>query len=210
MCIRDSRGTEIHISLKPDAEELANAWRLRQIIKKYSDYVRFPIAVGGEQANRREALWPKPPAGTTADEEGAFYRQRTMDSEEPLLTLHFASDAPVHLRALLFVPRRRDRGVLAARREPGVMLYSHNVLIQEYSTDLLPPWLSFVDGVVDSEDLPLNVSRETVQNNRLMGQLGKTIKGRVLRELKKLAESEPERYDQFLSLIHISEPTRPY
>ena len=196
---KPDRGTEIHISLKPDAEELANAWRLRQIIKKYSDYVRFPIYVGGEQANRRESLWRKPPGETTADEQRDFYRQMTMDFEEPLLTLHFASDAPVHLRALLFVPRRRDRGVLAARREPGVMLYSHNVLIQEYSTDLLPPWLSFVDGVVDSEDLPLNVSRETVQNNRLMGQLGKTIKGRVLRELKKLAESEPERYDQFIA-----------
>jgi molecular chaperone HtpG len=77
------------------------------------------------------------------------------------------------------------------------MLYSHNVLIQEYCTDLLPPWLSFIDGVVDSEDLPLNVSRETVQNNRMMQQLGKSIKARVLRELKKMGEAEPDKYAQF-------------
>jgi molecular chaperone HtpG len=193
------RGTEIHITLKPEAAELANAWRLKQIVKKYSDYVRFPITVAGEQANQRESLWRKPPGETSAEEQRGFYRQMTMDFEEPLLTLHFASDAPVHLRALLFVPRRRDRGMLVTRREPGVMLYSHNVLIQEYCTDLLPSWLSFVDGVVDSEDLPLNVSREMVQNNRLMAQLGKTIKSRVLRELKKLAEAQPERYDEFIT-----------
>ena len=195
---KSDRGTEIHITLKPDAEEFANAWRLKQIVKKYSDYVRYPIYVAGEQANQRESLWRKPPGETTAEEQRQFYRQLSMDFEEPLLTLHFASDAPVHLRALLFVPRRRDRGVLATRREPGVMLYSHNVLIQEYCTDLLPSWLSFVDGVVDSEDLPLNVSRETVQNNRLMQQLGKTIKGRLLRELKKLAEAQPEQYAAFI------------
>jgi molecular chaperone HtpG len=98
---------------------------------------------------------------------------------------------------MLFVPRHRDRGVLSSRKEPGLMLYSHNVLIQEYSADLLPTWLSFVDGVVDSEDLPLNVSRETVQNNRLIQQLGKTLRGRVLRELKKLGESDSNRYAQF-------------
>ena len=195
---KSDRGTEIHITLKPDAEEFANAWRLKQIVKKYSDYVRYPIYVAGEQANQRESLWRKPPGETTAEEQRQFYRQLSMDFEEPLLILHFASDAPVHLRALLFVPRRRDRGVLATRREPGVMLYSHNVLIQEYCTDLLPSWLSFVDGVVDSEDLPLNVSRETVQNNRLMQQLGKTIKGRLLRELKKLAEAQPEQYAAFI------------
>jgi len=192
------RGTEIHVTLKPDAEEFANAWRLKQIVKKYSDYVRFPIYVEGEQANQRESLWRKPPAEVTADDYRQFYRQLAMDFEEPLLTIHFSSDAPVHLRALLFVPGKRDRGMLAARREPGVMLYSHNVLIQEYCTDLLPAWLSFVDGVVDSEDLPLNVSRETVQNNRLMAQLGKTIKGRVLRELKKLGEADVEKYTRFI------------
>lgn len=194
---KTDRGTEIHITLKADAAEFANAWRIKQTVKKYSDYVRFPIYVESDQANRRESLWRKSPSEVSAEDYKTFYRQMTMDFEEPLLTIHFSSDAPVHLRALLYVPRRRDRGVLSARKEAGLMLYSHNVLIQEYCTDLLPPWLSFVDGVVDSEDLPLNVSRETVQNNRMMQQLGKSIKARVMRELKKMGESEPEKYVQF-------------
>lgn len=194
---KPDRGTEIHVTLKADAVEFANAWRLKQIVKKYSDYVRFPIYVGDEQANRRESLWRKAPSEVSADEYKAFYRQMSMDFEDPLMTIHFSSDAPVHLRALLFIPRRRDRGVLSTRKESGVMLYSHNVLIQEYCTDLLPSWLSFVDGVVDSEDLPLNVSRETVQNNRIMQQLGKSIKARVLRELKKTGENDPDKYALF-------------
>jgi len=196
---KSDRGTEIHIELKPDAAEFANAWRLKQIVKKYSDYVRFPIYVNDEQANQRESLWRKLPAEVKEDDYRQFYRQLSMDFEEPLLTVHFSSDAPVQVRALVFVPGRRDRGVLATRREPGVMLYAHNVLIQEYCTDLLPAWLSFVDGVVDSEDLPLNVSRETVQNNRLMGQLGKTIRNRILRELKRLSENDSGKYDQFIT-----------
>jgi molecular chaperone HtpG len=121
----------------------------------------------------------------------------TMDFEEPVATVHFVSDMPVNVRALLFVPARREASVLAARKESGVMLYSHNVLIQEYCTDLLPNWLSFVDGVVDSEDISLNVSRETVQSNRIMAQLARTVKGRVLRELKKLAKDDPDKYADF-------------
>ena len=101
------------------------------------------------------------------------------------------------MRALLFIPSKREKSFMSIRKEPGLMLYSHNVLIQEYCTDLLPKWLGFVDGVVDSEDLPLNVSRETVQNNRVMRQLGKTIRSRVLRELKNLAENDADKYEKF-------------
>ncbi|MCB9422889.1 MAG: molecular chaperone HtpG [Ardenticatenaceae bacterium] len=196
---KEDRGTEIHIILKKDAEEFANEWKLKQIVKKHSDFVRYPVYVGDdkEQANRQESLWRKSPSDVTAEEYKQFYQQMTMDFEEPVATVHFASDMPVNVRALLFVPKKREGGILAARKEPGVMLYSHNVLIQEYCTDLLPNWLSFVDGVVDSEDISLNVSRETVQSNRIMAQLAKTVKGRVLRELKKLATDEPEKYVSF-------------
>ncbi|MCB8979915.1 MAG: molecular chaperone HtpG [Ardenticatenaceae bacterium] len=194
---KEDRGTEMHITLKKDAYDLASPWKLKQIIKKHSDFVRYPIYVDGEQANQQTPLWRKQPADVTQEDYTNFYRQMTMDFEEPLLTIHFSSDAPVNVRALLFIPSKREQSILATRKDPGVMLYSHNVLIQEYCTDLLPKWLEFIDGVVDSEDLPLNVSRETVQNNRLMRQLGKMIKGRVLRELKKLADNEPEKYKQF-------------
>jgi molecular chaperone HtpG len=194
---KSDRGTEIHITLKKDAEEFASEWKLKQIIKKHSDFVRYPIYVGDEQVNQQQSLWRKSPSDVTADEYKKFYQQMTMDFEEPLTTIHFSSDAPVHLRALLFVPSKREPGILQSRKEPGLMLYSHNVLIEEYSTELLPDWLSFVDGVIDSEDVSLNVSRETVQSNRIMRQLAKTIKGRVLRELKNLAKEDEEKYTKF-------------
>jgi molecular chaperone HtpG len=194
---KEERGTEIHVTLKKDAEEFASEWKLKQIVKKHSDFVRFPIYVGEEQANRQESLWRKQPSQVTAEEYKNFYQQMTLDFEEPVLSVHFASDVPVHLRGLLFVPARREATVLARRKEPGLMLYSHNVLIQEYCTDLLPSWLNFVDGVVDSEDISLNISRETVQNNRMMRQLAKTVRSRVLRELKKLSEEDADKYASF-------------
>lgn len=194
---KPDRGTEIHISLKKDADEFAQAWKLRQVIKKHSDFVRFPIYVGTERANQQTSLWRKKPSEVSAEDYKNFYQQLTLDFEAPLATIHFASDAPVNVRALLFIPAKRDKNILAARQQLGLMLYSHNVLIQEYSTDLLPKWLGFVDGVVDSEDLPLNVSRETVQNNRIMQQLAKTLRGRVLRELKTISENDTEKYDTF-------------
>ncbi|MCI0393853.1 MAG: molecular chaperone HtpG [Chloroflexi bacterium] len=194
---KSDRGTEIHITLKKDAGEFASEWKLRQIVKKHSDYVGYPIYVGQEQANQQQSLWRKPAAEATQDEYKQFYQQLTLDFEEPLTTIHLASDAPLHVRALLFIPAKREKSVLHARKEPGLKLYSHNILIQEYNQDLLPRWLAFVDGVVDSEDLPLNVSRETVQNTRLIRQLGKTLRGRVLRELGDMAKNDAEKYGRF-------------
>ena len=194
---KTERGTEIHITLKKEADEFAQVWKLNQVIKKHSDFVRFPIYVGTERANQQTSLWRKSPSEVTADDYKHFYQQLTLDFDEPLATIHFSSDAPVNVRALLFIPAHREKNILAARKEQGLLLYSHNVLIQEYCTDLLPKWLNFVDGVVDSEDLPLNVSRETVQNNRVMQQLAKTIRGRVLRELKTMSENDAEKYVKF-------------
>ena len=191
---REERGTEIHIKLKDDAEEFAREWRLREIVKKHSDFVAFPIYLDGEQINQQQPLWRQLPADVDDDAYQNFYQQMTMDFQEPLATIHFHADAPVHVRALLFIPATRDRGILAARKEPGVKLYSHNVLIQEYNTDLLPKWLEFVDGVVDSEDLPLNVSRETIQSNRFIRQLGKVLRRRVVRTLEEMAEEAPDKY----------------
>ncbi|TAH49911.1 MAG: molecular chaperone HtpG [Chloroflexota bacterium] len=194
---KTDRGTEIHITLKKEADEFAQAWKLRQVIKKHSDFVRFPIYVGTERANQQTSLWRKNPSEVAADDYKQFYQQLTLDFQEPLATIHFSSDAPVNVRALLFIPAQREKNILAARKEPGLLLYSHNVLIQEYCTDLLPKWLGFADGVVDSEDLPLNVSRETVQNNRVMRQLGETIRKRVLRELKNISDNDAEKYEKF-------------
>jgi len=194
---KTDRGTEIHVKLKSDTQEFADEWQLRQIIKKHSDYVGYPIYIGESQANTQQPLWRKPPPEVAEEEYRQFYQQFTMDFEEPRRVIHFSSDAPVHIRALLYVPATREKSMLNLRKEPGLQLYSHNVLIQEYSQDLLPHWLRFIEGVVDSEDLPLNVSRESIQNTRLIRQLGRTIRKRVLRELGSMAKDEPESYAAF-------------
>jgi len=191
------RGTEIHIHLKDDAAEFADEFRLKQIIKKYSDFVGYPIYVGEDQANRQLPLWRKAPSEVNTEEYNQFYQQMTMDFEEPLAVVHLSSDAPLHVRALLYVPAKREKNVLNLRKEPGLQLYSHNVLIQEYSQDLLPKWLDFVDGVVESEDLPLNVSRESIQNTRVIRQLSRTIRKRTLKELHQLAEDDSQKYADF-------------
>lgn len=194
---KEQRGTEIHIKLKADASEFGSEWKLRDVVKKHSDFVSYPIYLDGEQINQQQPLWRKTPSDVTQEDYNNFYQQMTMDFEEPVSVIHFHSDAPVHLRALLFIPAKRDRGVLAARKEPGLKLYSHNVLIQEYNKDLLPDWLAFVDGVVESDDLPLNVSRETVQSNRFMRRMGKTLRRRVARTLQEVADDDPETYGAF-------------
>lgn len=193
---KEQRGTELHITLKADAADFANDFLLRQTIKKYSDYVSYPIYVGEEIANQQAPLWRKAPSEVSDDERRQFYQQLTMDFEVPLSTIHLASDAPLHVRSLLFVPNSAEHSPLHLRQEPGLKLYAHNVLIQEYSTDLLPKWLDFVDGVVESEDLPLNVSRETIQNAPIMRQLARTLRRRVLKELETIAKKDSEKYRQ--------------
>ena len=193
---KPDRGTEIRVHLRDDAQEYGDNWKLKQIVKKHSDFVSYPIYVDGDQANRRESLWRRQPSQVENEEYNSFYQQLTLDFEEPLTTVHLHADAPVNVRALLYVPAKREQ-MFSSRTEPGVKLYSKNVLIQEYCPDLLPKWLEFVDGVVDSEDLPLNVSRETVQNNRLMRHLGETLKKRVIREIKRLENNEENAYDKF-------------
>jgi molecular chaperone HtpG len=194
---KEDRGTEIHLRLKKDAQEFTDDYSLRQIVKKYSDYVGYPIYVAGDIANQQLPLWKKRPAEVEDEEYTQFYQQHTMDFEEPLATIHFASDAPLHVRSLLFIPANREKSVLNLRKEPGVELFSHNVLIQEYCQDLLPRWLDFIYGIVESEDLPLNVSRESIQNTRVMRQLAKSIRKRVLRELRKMATDGSEQYAKF-------------
>lgn len=191
------RGTEMHITLKKDAAEFADMFKLRQIIKKHSDFVSFPIYVDGEQANQQTPLWRRSASEISQEEYNQFYQQLSLDFQAPLTKIHFSSDSPVNIRALLYIPSQADRGMFNARREFGLKLYSNNVLIQEFNKELLPEWLRFVDGVVESEDVPLNVSRETVQNNRLMRQLGKILRKRVIRELTNLAKKEPEKFETF-------------
>jgi molecular chaperone HtpG len=194
---KGDRGTVIEIKLKEDAAEFASAWRLEQIVKKHSDYVSFPIYVKDKVANRQTALWRKSPQEIEEKEYEDFYRQLTLDFEEPLLHVHMVADVPVDMRSILYVPRKRERGFLQTRPDHGLKLYSRKILIQEYNKDLLPEYLAFVEGVVDSEDIPLNISRETVQSNRAMRQIQKALTGRVLKALRDLADEDADDYRMF-------------
>ena len=196
---KEHRGTTIEIKLKEDTQEFANESRLRDIIKKHSDYVRFPIYVGDaeEQTNRQTAIWRQAPREVEDNEYNEFYKHLTLDFEDPITRVHFVADAPLRIFSLLYIPTKPERNMFSLRKEDGLKLYARKVLIQEYTTDLLPPYFRFIQGVVDSEDLPLNVSRETVQATALMARIKKILTGQVIRQLENLAEKEPEKYAQF-------------
>ncbi len=197
---QDWRGTEIVLYLKEDADEFLSDYRLRNIVRTHSNYVAFPIYIGEENdepVNEQQAIWRRSNNEIEDNEYNDFYRSLTLDYQEPLSYMHVKADAPVQYYALLYIPASREPSILTTRKEPGLQLYARKVLIQDYCTDLLPEYLHFVQGVVDSEDLPLNVSRETVQANRVMNGLKKAVTGRVLRELKHIAENDAERYDTF-------------
>jgi molecular chaperone HtpG len=191
------RGTTITLKLKDDAGEFAKDWRLEQIIHKHSDFVAFPIYAGGKVVNRQTAIWRQTPSSVGEEQANDFYRQLTLEFEPPLLRAHLNTDAPVQLYAMLFIPAKGERGILAARKEDGLKLYSRKVLIQEYCKDLLPNHFRFVQGVVDSEDLPLNVSRETVQSNKVMERIKTALTHKLIDELKKLAADDKEKYARF-------------
>ena len=193
------RGTEIIIQLKEDCVEFAQEYRLRQIVKKHSDFIPYPIYIGEkqEQANQQTALWRQQPRQVQPQEYQDFYKQVTLDMEAPLTYAHMAVDAPVQMYALLFVPSSPERNIFSLRKQEGLKLYARKVLIQEYCLDLLPEYFRFVQGIVDSEDLQLNVSRESIQSNRIMSQLKKLVTNKVIDTLKNLGKEKPEEYEKF-------------
>ncbi len=189
------RGTEITLHLKEDAAEFADDSRLERIIRKHSNYVAFPIYIGEKVVNEQTALWRKPAREVAEKDYHDFYSQLTFDYRKPLMYVHQAADAPVQFYSLLYVPSALDRGFGAPDlKESGPRLYARKVLIQEHSKDLLPEWLRFIEGVVDSEDLPLNISRETVQSNRDMQRLKTALTNKLISELDALATKDPEKY----------------
>jgi len=193
------RGTKVEIKLKEDAAEFADEYRLKNIIHKHSEYIGFPIYVGEEKqpVNKQTSIWRMSKQSVTEEQHKDFYKQLTLDFEDPFLHTHIVTDAPVQLYALLYIPGKSDRGMFSLRKEDGLKLYSRNILIDEYNKDLLPEHLRFVQGVVDSEDLPLNVSRETVQASGLMARLKKVLTGQVMKELETLAKNDAEKYQTF-------------
>ncbi len=196
---KEQRGTEIVIKLKDDAQEFAETWRLEQIIHKHSDFVSFPVYVGdkAEAVNRRTPLWRQPRAEITDEAANEFYKQLTLDFEAPLLRIALNTDSPVQIYALVFIPAKAEPGMFSLRKEPGLKLYSRKILIQDYCKDLLPNYLRFLQGVVESEDLPLNVSRETVQSNKVVERIRNALTHKIIESLKELAAKDPDKYLAF-------------
>jgi molecular chaperone HtpG len=196
---KNERGTTIIIKLKEDAKEFAQENRLNEVIKKHSDFIAFPIYLGEkkEQVNRQTALWRQTPRKIEKKDYEDFYHQLTLDFLPPITNVHLAVDAPVQMYAILYIPSKSERNLFSIRKEDGLKLYSCNVLIQEYCKDVLPEYFRFIQGVVDTEDLPLNVSRETIQANRIMVNLKQIITSKVIGALEKLAQDEPENYSRF-------------
>ena len=190
-------GTEIVLHLKEEALEFAKPWRVKEIVERYSDFVHFPIRLDGEVINQQKAIWAQSKSQVTDEQHTAFYRRITgFESQTPLARLHTSVDAPVQFHALLYVPEQASPS-LFTREHYGVRLYAKRVLIMDECPKLLPPYLRFMRGVVDSEDLPLNVSREMLQESRSLEQIETQLVKQSLRTLKDLLEGERAKYEQF-------------
>lgn len=191
------RGTKITLELKDEAKEFAQESTVERIIQRYSSFVPFPIELNGKRLNTIQAIWARSKSEIKEEEYNEFYTFVGHDHDQPLFRLHFTADAPLAIQSLLFVPQRNFESMGMGRVDSEVNLYCRKVLIQAKAKGLFPEWLRFLKGVVDSEDLPLNISRETMQDTSLMQKLNKVLTGRFLKFLEEQAEKEAETYDKF-------------
>jgi molecular chaperone HtpG len=168
---------------------------------KYSDHIALPILIGegpkAERVNAASALWMRPKSEITEQQYGAFYRHAAHAFDNPWLTLHFRAEGKIEYSALLFVPTARPIDLFDPTRSNRLKLYVRRVFITDHCDELLPAWLRFLRGIVDSEDLPLNISRETLQHNPLIAKIRQAIVKRVLAELQKKADADPDAYADF-------------
>jgi molecular chaperone HtpG len=191
------RGSKIVVELKDACAEFSQEWRIKEIIERYSAFVSFPINLNGKRINTVQAVWLRNKNEVKDEEYNEFYKFQAHAFDEPRLRLHFSADAPLSINALLFVPKENTEKLGFARTEPAVSLYCRKVLIDAKPKDLLPEWLRFLKGVVDCEDLPLNISRETMQDRSLVEKLNKVITKRFLKFLEDEAKARPDAYADF-------------
>ncbi|MGC8638637.1 MAG: molecular chaperone HtpG [Isosphaeraceae bacterium] len=195
------RGTEIVLHLKDDGKELATPLRIKDIIRRYSSFVPHPIRLAsGEVLNDQKPVWVEPKNQVTEEQYTRFYQHLTHHTEEkPLWHLHLAVDSPIQFRAVLYCPPTNLERFGFARLEHGVNLCAKRILVQSDCKDLLPDYLRFLRGLVDSEDLPLNVSRETLQDNTVIRRIRTSLIKSVLDRLDTLARESPEDFKKFTS-----------
>ena len=192
-----ARGVKIVLKLKDDEKEYAEEFRIKHLVETYSNFVGFPVLVDGKRVNEVEALWLKNKSEISDEDYKAFYQFQAKAFDEPQYRLHFSADAPLEINALVFVPSENPERMGFGKTDPGVALYCKKVLIDAEPKGLLPDWLRFLRGVIDSADLPLNISRETMQDSALVRKIGTVITKRVLKMFEKEAEGEPEKWQAF-------------
>ncbi len=191
------RGTVIDVQLKEDCQDYLDPERIKSIIKKHSNFISFPIYVEQEKVNTVPALWKESKFSISKEQYTEFYKFLTFDSDEPLETIHISVDAPVQFSSIMFIPKKSTFMFETFPSEYGLDLYVHRVLIERSNQDIIPQYLGFVKGMVDSEDLPLNLSRQNIQESALIRKINTTLTKQVLNHLEKLADNDAERYAQF-------------
>ncbi len=204
-------GTEITLSIKKDEKEFLSKYKIEDIIKKYSDFVPFPIFVTSEedkndkkkddkteeQVNSAEAIWLKDKSKIKKDDYKSFYNQVSNYYDEPITTIHFKAEGVVNYTALLYLPKSQPQDLYHPDRKNKLKLYVNKVFISDKLDALIPAWLRFVPGVVDTEDLSLNISREILQNNAVINKISTAITKRVLKEILELKKKKPDEFKDF-------------
>ncbi len=193
----ENRGSTLILHLKEDEKEYAQSFRVNGLIDKYSNFISFPLYVGDERKNTVEALWRKSKNDITEEQYTEFYKFTAGAQDEPRYTMHFSADAPLSINALLFVPTENQERFGTGPVPAGTSLYCRQVLIDDAPDGLLPEWLRFLKGVVDSEDLPLNISRESMQDSALVKKLNDVITKRFLKFLEREANKDATAYNEF-------------
>ncbi|XP_012661239.2 heat shock protein 75 kDa, mitochondrial, partial [Otolemur garnettii] len=191
-------GTKIIIYLKPDCREFASEARVRDVVTKYSNFVSFPLYLNGRRINTLQALWTLDPKDISEWQHEEFYRYIAQAYDKPRYTLHYRTDAPLNIRSIFYVPDTKP-SMFDVSRELGssVALYSRKVLIQTKAADILPKWLRFLRGVVDSEDIPLNLSRELLQESALIRKLRDVLQKRLIKFFVDQSKKDAEKYAKF-------------
>ncbi|KAJ6656002.1 hypothetical protein lerEdw1_004587 [Lerista edwardsae] len=191
-------GTRIILHLKEDCREFAREERVREVITRYSNFVGYPIYLNGQRINTLQALWTMEPKDIGDWQHQEFYRFIAQAQDEPRYVLHYKTDAPLNIRSIFYVPEAKP-SMFDVSRELGssVVLYSRKVLILTKAADVLPKWLRFLRGVVDSEDVPLNLSRELLQESPLIRKLRNVLQQRLLKFFLDQSKKDPQKYAKF-------------
>ena len=192
--VKKKRGTRIEIFLKKEEKEFLDKFSIKNILAKYSKFVPFPVYIENEKIDAVEAIWTQPKSSLKKKDYVDFFKFFENTQEEPETYLHLSSDAPVQFNAILYIPKTSIEQYGLFKPEPGVDLFSRKVLIQKGSEEIIPDYLRFVKGVIDSEDIPLNISRETIQNNIKINKISKYVLKKLIAHLKKIKEKDREKY----------------